>query len=178
MSERIGPAARREIVRTHREFARLARHAIGDERNDALHATRIAAKRLRYTVEFFAAVLAPARDTVLGLLTLLQDQLGAIADEEAFTRFYSELARRVAPEDARTPGLRALLTASKGRRKEAIERVRALWSGGEFPPYPDMLAASLTGALAPLSSPRPKVSGGKATTVSGIANARSNRSDL
>jgi CHAD domain-containing protein len=163
MSERIGSTARREI---------------GDERNDALHATRIAAKRLRYTLEFFASVLSPARDTALGLLTLLQDQLGAIADEEAFIRFYSELSERISPDDSRMPGLRALLSASKRRRAEAIARVRALWNGGEFPPYPDMLAASLTGALAPLSSPGPKVSGGKATSVSEVVNARSNKSDL
>lgn len=177
MSERIGTSALREIAGTHREFAARARRAISGDRNDALHAARIAAKRLRYTIEFFASVLSPVRDTTLGLLTLLQDQLGVIADEEAFIGFYSELADRISRDDARRPGLRALESASKHRRAEAIERVRALWNGGDFPPYPDMLAASLTATLAPLSSPGPNVSGGNATSVSDVANARSNQSE-
>jgi CHAD domain-containing protein len=152
MDERVGPAGRRAVVAAHRAFIARARRAIGANRNAELHRTRIAAKRLRYTIEFFESVLGPARTTALGLLALMQDRLGSIADAEAFSRFYADLAERLAHDDPRRPGVAALRAACDANRQESIDAVGALWRGGPYPPYPDMLAASISSALGPTSS--------------------------
>ncbi len=49
----------------HRAAAFLARgmHAVGGARDDELHAMRIAGKRLRYNLEFFASRLGPSHTT-------------------------------------------------------------------------------------------------------------------
>jgi triphosphatase len=152
MHERVALAARRAVQATQRDFFARARRAIGGKRDTELHRTRIAAKRLRYTIEFFESVLGPARTTALGLLALLQDRLGSIADAEAFARFYADLAERLENDDPRRAGVAALIAACDANRLEAIEGVRALWHGGPYPPYPDMLAASISAALGSTSS--------------------------
>ncbi|MBX3030757.1 MAG: CHAD domain-containing protein [Chloroflexi bacterium] len=48
----------------------------------ALHAVRIEAKRLRYTLESFREVLPPAVDGVIATVTALQDHLGALNDAD------------------------------------------------------------------------------------------------
>jgi CHAD domain-containing protein len=148
MAESAGRAARREIEKTRRAFLAHARRSIAGAHDDELHATRIAAKRLRYTIEFFAALLGPQRTTALGLLVVLQDRLGEIADAEAFTRFYRELLDGLPKRDPRRTGVSARITACAAQRREAIDAVRALWRGGAYPPYPDMLAASISASLA------------------------------
>jgi len=50
----------------------------GDE--EALHAARIAGKRLRYTIELFADAFWPRAEELLAPLTLLQESLGLIQD--------------------------------------------------------------------------------------------------
>jgi|SRR5450759_3546308 hypothetical protein len=47
-----------------------------------LHDMRIAAKRLRYTFEVFEEVLPTAGKTIVGELTRLQDELGALHDSD------------------------------------------------------------------------------------------------
>lgn len=47
---------------------------------EALHRTRIAAKRFRYTLEFFAGMLGPEADAVVAAMTALQDHLGLLND--------------------------------------------------------------------------------------------------
>jgi hypothetical protein len=47
-----------------------------------LHNLRIAAKRLRYTLELFAAVLSAQTPTVIEELTRLQDMLGELHDHD------------------------------------------------------------------------------------------------
>lgn len=151
MSERVGPAARAALRTAERAFLAKARRAIAGHRDGELHAARIAAKRLRYTIEFYAAVLGPARTTALGLLAVLQDRLGEIADAEAFMRFYRKIMLPLPPGDPRALGVAARIAACGAQRRESIEAVRALWRGGAYPPYPDMLAASISASLA--SSP-------------------------
>lgn len=155
MPELVGLAGRRALSRVQREFFASAARSIGRAREDELHATRIAAKRLRYTIEFFSSTLGPSRVTALGLLALLQDRLGVVADCEAFARFYARLEPRLPQDDARRAGIDARIAACESQRREAIDAVRALWRGGEYPPYPDMLAASISAALASPSSNPP-----------------------
>jgi len=155
MSERVGLAGRRAIGAAQRAFFARARRSINGGRDDELHRARIAAKRLRYTIEFFASALGPSRSTALGLLALLQDRLGTVADCEAFARFYCGLISRLDKEDPRRAGIEARIAACGSQRREAIDAVRALWKGGQYPPYPDMLAASISAALASASSNGP-----------------------
>ena len=48
----------------------------------ALHALRIDAKRLRYTLEFVREILPPATDSLIADLVTLQDTLGALNDAQ------------------------------------------------------------------------------------------------
>jgi CHAD domain-containing protein len=59
-----------------------------------LHALRIEAKRLRYTIEFLGDVLGPDRDWLVERLVALQDHLGALNDADlAVAAVRSFLAR-------------------------------------------------------------------------------------
>jgi CHAD domain-containing protein len=147
MGEQVGAAARKAIREAHEAFLSRARRSIAGHRDGELHATRIAGKRLRYTVEFFASALGEPRVTALGLLALLQDRLGTIADAEAFERFYEDLAKAMPEGDHRRTGLQARRAACEQQRREGIEAVRTLWRGGTYPPYPDMLGAAISAAL-------------------------------
>jgi len=138
-----------------RAFLARARRSISGANNGELHRTRIAAKRLRYTIEFFASALGPSRVTALGLLALLQDRLGMVADCEAFARFYTDLVDGMSANDPRYAGIVARIAACESQRLEAIDAVRALWKGGQYPPYPDMLAASISAALTSASPKGP-----------------------
>ena len=50
-----------------------------------LHDLRIAAKRLRYTLEIFEEVLPEASKSIVKELTQIQDELGALHDSDATT---------------------------------------------------------------------------------------------
>jgi CHAD domain-containing protein len=152
MNEPLAAAAQRTVHRRAAAFLARAQRAIGQGRAAELHATRIAGKRLRYNVEFFASQLGSERKTVLGLLALIQDRLGAIADLEAFVRAEKAVLELVDPSDPRAAGIRAHIEACRARRDEDIKALASLWRGDEHAPYPDMLVASLAAALASASS--------------------------
>ncbi|MBV9103673.1 MAG: CHAD domain-containing protein [Candidatus Eremiobacteraeota bacterium] len=150
MVDTVGASARPAIRSAQRRFFACAGHAVVRADTAELHRARIAAKRLRYTVEFFCSVLREPANTALGLLTLMQDRLGSVADEAALRRFYAGLAKGLPRDDPRLPGLRSLIADCDARRVLALEAVQTLWNGGEFPPYADMLGAALSGALSGL----------------------------
>lgn len=54
--------------------------ALAQPSDEALHQARIAGKRLRYTLEFFADALGPNVEQVLAPLTALQENLGGLQD--------------------------------------------------------------------------------------------------
>jgi CHAD domain-containing protein len=54
--------------------------ALAQPADEALHQARIAGKRLRYTLEFFADALGPNVEQVLAPLTALQENLGSLQD--------------------------------------------------------------------------------------------------
>jgi CHAD domain-containing protein len=69
-----------------------------------LHALRIEAKRLRYTLEFFREVLGPEAGDVIGTMVMMQDHLGALHDADvaqALLRGFMEKALRRARKQQR-----------------------------------------------------------------------------
>lgn len=152
MTEPIASAARRIVRRRAAEFLASAQRAIARGRNAELHGARITGKRLRYDVEFFASQLGADSETVLGLLALIQDRFGAIADAETLERTLAEMLADLAEDDPRASAVRALVRANRARRAGAIASLASLWRGDDHSAYPDMLAASLSSALVSGSS--------------------------
>ena len=63
----------------------------------ALHAVRIDAKRLRYTLESFREVLPPATADIIAKVTALQDHLGLLNDADIAARLVREHLMANAP---------------------------------------------------------------------------------
>lgn len=91
-------------------------------RVEELHNMRIAAKRLRYTLEVFAPALGDEANSVLETVAALQEQLGLIHDCDVLV---------------------PLLTATMEKEAE-VERKKSLKKGATLPPY---LAAEGLSAL-------------------------------
>ena len=143
--------ARRLIERRLRKLLACAKPALSGGRDEDLHATRIAVKRLRYNLEFFSSVLGESCQQALDLLALAQERLGTIADADAFVRFYDDLTDHLPPGDLRAAGIRARREAALLERERAFDSLRAFWKGADAPPYPESLAASISSALGSLS---------------------------
>lgn len=115
-------------------------HAVGDPAQDEdLHNMRIAAKRLRYTLELFPAVVGEDGERAIDLLRDLQDELGLLHDHDVrialIERELAKLADRSGRKAARRrPGLEALLRAERRDRDDryiaALSRWRALEASG------------------------------------------------
>lgn len=104
-----------------------------------LHNLRIAAKRLRYTLEIFEDVLPPACHAFAGELAQVQDELGAVHDNDVLIAL---LRLCLGSEDAGLAYEQALMKAGKQKRKEKL----LLPSG--------MVAAVLDPDVAPNASQR------------------------
>lgn len=73
----------RIIARTRlEELEQWGRYAHDPQRSDELHDLRIAAKRLRYTLEIFADALPPEIAPVTAEVTQIQEELGALHDSD------------------------------------------------------------------------------------------------
>ena len=73
----------RSIARTRlEEFEQWGRYADEPQRISELHNLRIAAKRLRYTLEIFADVLPPSISGSIEEVTKIQEELGTIHDTD------------------------------------------------------------------------------------------------
>jgi CHAD domain-containing protein len=142
----FGGHAKRVIKRALKHLLRDGSNAVGAGDEDALHALRIDVKRLRYTIEFAAPLLAERGREPLALLALAQERLGALADADMFARTFGAMQAALPAEDDRAPGLRLLCDDAQRRREAALEGVRALWHG-----YPDKLAGSISATLGSLS---------------------------
>ncbi len=77
--ERVRDFAGSAIWRRY-ELWRADEGALPNATNETLHQARIAGKRLRYTLDFFAEALGPHSEQALGPLIALQDTLGALQD--------------------------------------------------------------------------------------------------
>jgi hypothetical protein len=151
-------------------------------RDGELHALRIAIKRLRYNLEFVSA-LAPAQcPEPLRLLARMQERLGAVADAAAFARTYRAMLAQLpaGADDERRPGLESLLAAALHDRERALAEARALWDSADPVPYPESVAASISGVLGSLSPNGGDAYAGRGATSNetGRPKARSKRSAL
>ncbi len=104
-----------------------------------LHNLRIAAKRLRYTLEIFEDVLPSASQFIADELTQIQDELGAVHDEDVMI---SLLRLCLGSEDA---GI---------AYEEALMKARKQKGNGKLLLQPNMLAAVLDPDVAPSSQQR------------------------
>jgi CHAD domain-containing protein len=89
-----------------------------------LHNLRIAAKRLRYTLEIFADSLPDACALALKELEQIQEELGALHDSDAMIAL---LASSTAPLVAQRYGLEQLLRKLQERRMEQYQIFRRHW---------------------------------------------------
>jgi CHAD domain-containing protein len=87
-----------------------------------LHGLRIAAKRLRYSIEFFREALAPEAADIIARITALQDHLGLLNDADVAVRmtraFLGDSAISLAPSSA------AAVARYIARQEREIERLR------------------------------------------------------
>ena len=118
LAEPIGVFARRTIVTRHKQLKKRVALALPGQA-ESLHAARIAAKKLRYTLEFFASLFPEkAVRNHLRHLADLQDILGTINDAATAIDL---LARMVEPSPHLLPEVaqwEAALTA-RSRRGQA-----------------------------------------------------------
>ena len=76
---RVRDVAGSAILRRYEQW-RAHEMALAHPTDKSLHAARIAGKRLRYTLEFFADALGPQVEQVLDPLAALQENLGKLQD--------------------------------------------------------------------------------------------------
>src|SRR6185436_7095769 len=76
---RVRDVAGSAIWRRYEQW-RAHEMALAHPTDESLHAARIAVKRLRYTLEFFADALGPQVEQVLDPLMALQENLGSLQD--------------------------------------------------------------------------------------------------
>ncbi len=143
----LGDHARKTLCKHLRRVIRRGDRTVRSGDAEALHALRIAEKRLRYNLEFFAPLLATEADHALEMLTELQDCLGAIADADAFTGDYDEVLARLGDDDPRCLGIGARITANAKRRDDALEALRELWDSGQKKSCAGKLEAAVLAAL-------------------------------
>jgi hypothetical protein len=104
-----------------------------------LHNLRIAAKRLRYTLEIFEDVLPPTCQSIADELSQIQDELGALHDDDVMIAL---LRLCLGSEDAGIVYEEALVKARKQKGQ------------GKLLLQPDMVATVLDPKVAPSSEER------------------------
>jgi inorganic triphosphatase YgiF len=125
LAEPLGEFARRAIAKRHRRLAKRVA-ALLPGRPETLHAVRIAAKKLRYTMEFFAALFAKrAVKAYLQPLMDLQTILGDVNDAATAERLLDAAAEGNAEMLAEVATIKAAL-AERSRRDE--QRFANIWS--------------------------------------------------
>ncbi len=92
------------------EFYSCAKNIDTNKSTLDLHDLRIAAKRVRYTLEVFADFLPTESKTFINELTTLQDELGALHDSEVMLALLRLL---LAAHEQRTPSSTRKLLLSK-----------------------------------------------------------------
>lgn len=89
--------------------------------DEALHAARIAGKRLRYTLEFFADALGPRAEAALAPLATLQETLGDLQDSVVARAHVRALGME---DDA---GAQSYLAALEARRAVRLADLPRAW---------------------------------------------------
>jgi len=116
-------AAIREQLRRVRKAGKAAH--VGSaailSNDERLHALRIAAKRLRYTMEFFRDLFPPELQTAIAAATSVQDHLGAARDAQLQAAWLAKVAGREKHTTAELRALRGLVRHLRRREREALQ---------------------------------------------------------
>jgi hypothetical protein len=98
---------------------------------EALHELRIAAKRLRYSMEFFESCYGKRLARYLDSIRELQELLGNVHDCDVMIEFLGKrqikLAARLAPE-SEISGIKELIVDYERQRAELAEEFTLFWS--------------------------------------------------
>jgi CHAD domain-containing protein len=129
------------------ELLDLADAARDVENVEALHDLRIAAKRLRYTLEIFLPTLDPEAGALLTTVERIQSELGAIHDHDVLLPILKKsLARERKREQKKSVkvaaevGLLPLIKANEAERQRRFEAFQRFWDSLT----PDDFATELT----------------------------------
>jgi CHAD domain-containing protein len=129
------------------ELLDLADAARDVENIEALHDLRIAAKRLRYTLEIFLPTLEPEAGSVLKTVERVQADLGIIHDLDVRLPLLKKSLTRERKREEKKPanpsaevGLLPLINATEAERQRRFEAFQAYWEA--LPP--DTFATDLT----------------------------------
>ena len=98
-----------------------------------LHDMRIAAKRLRYTFEVFEEVLPTAGKTIVGELTQLQDELGALHDSDVMIALLQMRLSNQQSDTASGGGPGTKLFSSNGKTLVSADMAAYLLDAGASP---------------------------------------------
>lgn len=133
--------------------------AIHDPANvEELHNMRIAAKRLRYTLEIFAPSLGPDAGATLKTVEEIQEQLGAIHDCDVLFPLLSATLEKEAEREKKealrkgggpppylaAEGLVTLLAKKRTEREERYRKFVAYWDSLPPETFTQTLAALVT----------------------------------
>ncbi|OQB00856.1 MAG: CHAD domain protein [Chloroflexi bacterium ADurb.Bin222] len=115
-----------------------------------LHRLRIASKRLRYTLEYFAEVLGPAAKTLITQVKLLQDHLGELQDAVVASALLRDFlvwgtwgpppSATLPLEPVVAPGVAAYLTARQVELQQRREEFLPLWESFTGPDFSRLVA--------------------------------------
>lgn len=114
-----------------------------------LHRLRIAAKRLRYALEFFREILPPEAAGLIDELKTLQDHLGALQDAAVATGLLRSFLTRGSWGDVKekkpqhsiaAPGVEAYLVAQEAGVKRRQETFPRVWSALQSPAFKESIA--------------------------------------
>lgn len=133
LTQPLGRFARQMLRRDEKRLAKRGAHIEEDER--ARHRTRIAAKKMRYDIEFFQALYGEKSSRAyLKALARLQDHLGSLNDLAVADGLLQQLQQgrpRLAPSIAYARGFLA------GQMRVGQENTRRLWKKWKAQELPD-----------------------------------------
>ncbi|MDP9356455.1 MAG: CHAD domain-containing protein [Chloroflexota bacterium] len=110
--------ARRILAVKMGEFYSYAPIVHAEDEVEALHNLRIAAKRLRYTLELFRVVFGPEGEWQIERVKAIQEELGQVHDHDVRTALVED-------------ELKVLARQAKGRRAPAADPAPRAAGGGE-----------------------------------------------
>jgi len=120
ITERVRDFAGSAIWRRY-ELWRAYEVVLPHAASETLHQARIAGKRFRYTLEFFAEALGPNVEQVLAPLVALQENLGSLQDEVTARAHVAALGL------ADDPGAQAYLAAREAERADLLADLPRRW---------------------------------------------------
>jgi CHAD domain-containing protein len=124
---------------------------------ERLHRLRIAAKRLRYTLEFFEEVLGPEAKAAIKEIKRLQDHLGDLQDAVVASDLLRGFlawgtwgrtqakakASRLPTQPVIAPGVAAYLAARQAELQKLLDAFPQAWARVGGPAFSELVAASL-----------------------------------